>query len=128
MSTVIETGSHRSRLIALTVLTLVAWLTLVAIVTALEPDPLVHRLAFFVVFAMALAGTCSLATYVLSFRLFASKRYRGNVSRALASGVATSLVLTLAAVLQLARALSVVNVALLIGLFLVLQVVVLLHR
>ncbi len=58
-----------------------AWAGAGYVVFNTSPDELVDRLAFFALFHVALFATFSLASYILSFRLFTSKYYRGNVSR-----------------------------------------------
>ena len=128
MSTIIEDAQNRTLLTAIQMITPTAWMALVAIIIGLDPDPLVHRIAFLAAFAVALTGTASLGAYVLSFRLFASKRYRGNLHRSIQHGVVTGLVLVIAALLQLSRAISPLSVAVLVILFLLLQIVVLLRR
>ncbi|MBI2941252.1 MAG: hypothetical protein HYY04_12525 [Chloroflexi bacterium] len=109
-------------------LTTAAWLGLGVVVVTLDPDPLLHRGLFFAALFLAAFGAFSLLAYRLSFSLFSSKRYRGNVSRSVLHGLTTAIVITVAALLQLSRALTTFTGLLLFGTFVVLQVAVLVRR
>jgi len=105
-----------------------AWAGTGYVVFNTSPDELADRLAFFALFYVALFATFSLASHILSFRLFTSKYYRGNVSRSLEQGGLWGTFVLVATMLQVTRTLSLLSTVLLIGALAVAQFVVLIRR
>ncbi|MCL5961432.1 MAG: hypothetical protein M1358_19340, partial [Chloroflexi bacterium] len=64
----------------------------------------------------------------LSFRLFASKLYKGNVSRSAQQGVLWASFALVALLLQIARALTLMNVLILVAAFVLVQFIALGRR
>ena len=106
----------------------VAWAALAYLVVATNPDFALNRFAFFAALYVGLLAWLSIGAYALSFRLFSRKRYRGNVSRSIQHGIVAATILEAAVLLQSARALSLLAVALLMAVFLIAQGAVLLRR
>lgn len=105
-----------------------AWTCLAYVVVDTSPDLALNRIAFFVALYVGLLAWLSVGAYALSFRLFSRKRYRGNVSRSIQHGAVAATIFEAAALLQLARALSLLAVVLLVGVFLMAEGAVLLRR
>lgn len=116
------------RLAALEVFTLVAWAGLALVVFGLTPEPVASKVAFFGAFGLAAWTTASLAAYALSHRLFLDPQYRGNLDRSLRQGAVVAVVLVVAALLQMWRALTPLASAILLGIFLAGQIAALLRE
>lgn len=108
--------SGRGYLVALGFLAVLSWTGLGLIIANVNPSALVARVLFFVLLYLAVAATSGLVAYALSFRLFASKAFRGNLGRSLQHGWLWAAFAVAAAALQLFRMLSWVNGGLMIGL------------
>ena len=109
------------RVVALVPVAVLAWAGLGFVVVNFGPNELSGRLAFFILLYVALIATLGLVAYTLSFRLFASKAFRGNLGRALENGTLWATFVAGAVALQFFRMLSWVNGGLMIGLLLVAQ-------
>ena len=101
---------------------------LVGIVVAVGPESIWARIGLFAILYAGLVAWLSLAAYALSFRLFSRRRYRGDMTRALQHGAVAATICLVAALLQVARALSPLALALLAGVLGVGEIVVLLRR
>ncbi|MCL4459687.1 MAG: hypothetical protein M1136_06280 [Chloroflexi bacterium] len=107
--------SERAGLRLLIVLLGGGWLGLGYIIFYTTPDALASRLLFFTFFFIALFGMLGLVAYLLSFRLFSLKLYRGNVARSMQQGALLATFLLIAALLQMTRALALPSGLLLAG-------------
>ncbi len=98
-------------------LALVTWAGIGLTVTLVSPDTTLSRVLFFGLAYAALASSLTIAAYFFSFRLFASKAYRGNLARALQQGLLWAAFVLVAMAMQLARALSLMTGIVLLALF-----------
>lgn len=105
-------------------LALLTWTGLGLVVVNVNPGELAARLLFLALLYVALISTFGLIAYALSFRLFASKSYRGNLAGSLQHGGLWATGATAAAVLQMARMLNWVGGAVLLALLALAQFVV----
>jgi len=108
----------------LILLVLGGWLSLGLVVVWTGPEPLLSRVLFFVLLSVAALATGALAAYVIGNRLFL-KRHRGRMGLALVQGLPFCFAITFAAWLQSLRLLGWVNVLILVGLFSMLEYVLL---
>lgn len=90
------------------------WIMWLSVIIFTSPDTLASRFLFFASFFLALVATFWLLLYWLSFRIYSSKRFQGNLGRSLLQGIPPSLMLVAALWL---RSLRVFN--LIIGIVLV---------
>ncbi|MBI4320358.1 MAG: hypothetical protein HY675_17855 [Chloroflexi bacterium] len=104
------------------------WTGVGYVVLNTTPDEIATRVLFFSVFYIALAATFSMLAYVLSFQLFTSKLYRGNLTRSLEQGGLWAAFALVAAILQATRMLTWIGVVLLVGALAIAQVALLLHK
>lgn len=102
---------------------LLTWTGLGLVVVNVNPAGLAARLLFLALLYVALISTFGLTAYALSFRLFASKSYRGNLASSLQTGGLWATGVTAAAVLQMARMLNWVGGAVLLVLLALAQFV-----
>lgn len=109
--------SNLAKLRLLLALALLTWAGLALIVTQASPDNALSRILFFVLLYLALSSSLTLVAYFLSFRLFASKAYRGNLLRSLQQGALWAAFFVAAAAMQVARTLSLLTGAILLAFF-----------
>ncbi len=108
----------------LILLVLGGWLSLGLVVVWTGPEPPLSPVLFFVLLSVAALATGALAAYVIGNRLFL-KRHRGRMGLALVQGLPFCFAITFAAWLQSLRLLGWVNVLILVGLFSMLEYVLL---
>ena len=101
----------------LVALALVAWAGIGLVVTQVSPDTTLSQVLFFGLMYTAWASSLTIVAYYLSFRLFASRAYRGNLGRSLQQGLLWAAFVLVALVMQLARALSLMTGVVLLALF-----------
>ena len=109
--------SRPAKLRSLLGLALLAWVALGVVVTQVSPDSTLSRLVFLGLLYLALATSLTLIAYFFSFRLFASKAYRGNLARSLQQGALWATFFLAAAGMQLNRALTVLTGIVLLAIF-----------
>lgn len=107
---------------------LLAWLSWVYVIIGTSPEEDIARLLFFGLSYVALFATLTLVLYSLSFQLFASKGYRGNVSRSAQQAAIAAAVIVMGGLLQAGRALTVLSGFFLAGVFVIAEIVVLVRR
>ncbi len=107
--------SNRGTLALFSITAPLAWVGLAYTIFNINPDGALNRILFFALFYVAMLGTFSLGAYFLSFRLFASKMYRGNASRSSQQGLVLATFVLVASLLQVTRALSVMTALILLA-------------
>lgn len=111
--------SNRGTLALLSTAAPLAWAGLAYTVLNISPEGVAGRILFFGLLYVALLGTFGLAAYSLSFRLFASKIYRGNAIRSTQQGALLATFALVALLLQAMRALSTMTALILLVAFVV---------
>lgn len=101
------------------------WAGVGLVIVNVSPNEAGGRVLFFAAFYTALLATFGLLAYILSFWLFAAKALRGNLGNSLQHGALWAAVVSVAAVLRMLRELRWTYAALLLGLVVVFQLLLL---